>query len=311
MVTLLIIILHDPEKMPELLDAWKKAGVPGVTILQSAGGFHAEDLVKRGGLSGLLRLFEPSDHQQRLLFSLVDDQNILQLAISEAERVVGGFDRPHSGILFTLPVGEVLGLQKWEQEPIDEQNALGVDTPTRDKGAENLLSWYEKEIEEKHGKARLKEWKKKKGQSVSTLIKKSKYKPTIVQVDTSLKELVGRFLDNPEVSLACVINQEERLVGIIDESKAGDMMLVPAMPENFIQNPDEFDQAIKYARLDPDSHVSSVMDASVFVTEKDTLEEAYTAMKTRGLTGIPVVDNHYRVTGYLTLIEVLEAYYGE
>ena len=49
-LTLLIVILHDLDKLPELLGAWKEANVPGVTILQSAGGFHAEKLARRGGL---------------------------------------------------------------------------------------------------------------------------------------------------------------------------------------------------------------------------------------------------------------------
>jgi hypothetical protein len=35
-IALLIVILHDLDRLPDLLDAWKKANAPGVTILQNA-----------------------------------------------------------------------------------------------------------------------------------------------------------------------------------------------------------------------------------------------------------------------------------
>ena len=106
MLTLVIVILHNLDLLPNLLEAWKQAGIPGVTILPSTGGFQAAAQFQRGGLASLLKLVDQANPSQRLLFSLVDNENTLAIAISEAERVVGGFDRPHSGILFTLPVGK-------------------------------------------------------------------------------------------------------------------------------------------------------------------------------------------------------------
>ena len=88
MLTLVVVILHNLDYLPVLLEAWKKAKVPGVTILQSAGGFQAEELAKRSGLAGLLSLFEANTASQRMIFSLIDDPDILEVAISEADRVV-------------------------------------------------------------------------------------------------------------------------------------------------------------------------------------------------------------------------------
>ncbi len=310
MITLLVVILHDLEKLPTLLDAWKKASVPGVTILQSAGGFHAETLVKRGGLNSLLQLFEQGKGQQRLLFCLVDDPEILQVAVAEADRVVGGFDRPHSGILFTLPIGEALGLQKWEQqEETDDINL--ADLPTADKGAENLSRWLEKEIEEQQGRKALKDWKAKRSKNIRAAIKQPGLTPIIVHVDTPVSQVVKQFVANPQVSLACVINAEERLVGLVEEKRLGEMMLIPAMPDQFIQDPEGYEQALKYAKMKPERPVSEVMVEAAFVSEEGTLEDAYIAMRTRQLEALPVVNKHYRVTGYITLTEVLGVYFGE
>ena len=122
MTTALYVILHDPELMPKLLKAWKKAGIPGVTIIPSMGGFEAEKHVRRGGLNGLLNLITHDDSSgQHTLMSVIDEPEMLELAISEADRVVKGFDSPNNGILFTLPIGHVLGLNKWRQQSLEEE----------------------------------------------------------------------------------------------------------------------------------------------------------------------------------------------
>ena len=56
--TLLIIILHDADHLPDLLNAWRRVGVPGATILPSAGGHDTEKSARRGGLSSFLNLFD-------------------------------------------------------------------------------------------------------------------------------------------------------------------------------------------------------------------------------------------------------------
>jgi len=305
LITLLIVILHDLDRLPELLEAWKRANVPGVTILQSAGGFHAEKLVKRSGLGGLLQLFEQTSAQQRLLFCLIDDPDILKLAIAEADRVVGGFDRPHSGILFTLPVGEVLGLQKWEQADIEIDN---LDVPT-DKSAANLRMWIEKEIEERHGAKALKEWKVKRQKRITAVNNKPHLTPTIVRVETPIKDVLSAFLDNPRIPVACVVNAEERLVGLIDKKKLGEMVLIPTMPDQFIQDPDGYEKALKYAKMDSSYPASEIMGKAVFVTEDGTLEQAYLAMRSNKLEGLPVVNKEYRVTGFVTLTELLAYFF--
>ena len=53
MTNLLIVILDDLTCMPDLLQAWRKIGLPGVTILESTGAYRVETWLSQIGLRGL------------------------------------------------------------------------------------------------------------------------------------------------------------------------------------------------------------------------------------------------------------------
>jgi len=313
MYTLLVVILHNLDNLPELLEAWKQVGIPGVTLLPSQGGFQAVSQIQRGGLANLLNLVEQASPNQRVVFSLVDNKETLSIAISEAERVVGGFDRPHSGILFTLEVGDALGLRKWgETRRLEEEARLVArEKKQSDKGRDNLLGWFEEEVRSLHGEQTLTTWRKKRHKLVSTTFKQFLNEPTVVTVDNDLKEVMAAFLSNPHVPIACVVNRAGRLVGIIRQQTFAEMMLVPAMPEDFIQKPEQYEKAIAYARMDPEERAFDIMEDPIFILNEDTLEEAFLAFQEHQATGLPVVNKHYRVAHYLTLTELLMEYFGE
>ncbi len=300
MLTLLIVILHDTTCLPELLASWKKIGVPGVTIMESVGGFQAENLLKRSGLSALLTLFDQSTEKQRFIVALINNQNTLDQAVSEADRVVGGFDRPNSGILFTLPVGQALGLKKRRQIDPDK-----IDTKAPDKPSDNLLSWYEEEIREKYGNKVVANWDAQRKQKVSQFVKDSKLKANMILVDAKLDIIISAFKGNPNVPLACVINSEERLVGLIDAAQLVEMKLIPTMPQHFIQNPEGYEKALSYARKYPEYLASDIMKDPVYVMNDGTLEEAFLAFNSSKLTCLPIVNKHYRVKGIINLLDLL------
>lgn len=313
MHTLLIVILHNLELLPELLDAWKKVGIPGITLLPSLGGFEAVSQLQRSGLSGLLSVFEQSSPKQRTILSLIDNEETLSIAISEAERVVGGFDRPHTGILFTLPVGQALGLQKWgtDHQPAKAVNETGREKKSLDRGAANLLGWFEEEVRELYGKKTLAGWRKTRNLHVATVFKNLLNQPTVVSVDSPIRDVLSAFLSNPHVPVVCVINQEERLVGMIKEEWFAEMLLIPAMPENFIQDPDQYEKALAYARMKPDQKAFDIMIDPDFISHECTLEEAFLEMQRKTVIGLPLVNKHYRVVGYLSLLELLGIYFNQ
>ncbi|MEN8243228.1 MAG: CBS domain-containing protein [Chloroflexota bacterium] len=311
MLKLVLVILHNLDYLPELLDAWKNAKVPGVTILQSAGGFQAEELAQKSGLAGLLSLFEADTASQRMIFSLIDDPEILEVAISEADRVVRGFDTPHSGILFTIDVGQALGLNKWSPTPQDDIASRLPTKENEEKGISNLVSWYDEEIKNLYGEPTLKAWKAKKKYSVSKVIQSSKLKSPVVHLDTPIKEVLAASLEDPLCDLVCVINTEDRLVGVIRDDILAEVMLVPTMPDSFIQDPEKYEQVLKFAQISGERPAAEVMSDPVFVNSSSTVEEAFIKMKELKLPGLPVVNKHYRVIGYITMAQILALYFPQ
>ena len=111
---LVVLVLDDPDRCPDVLDAWEAAGAPGVTILDSSGlgrlrraGIR-DDLPLMPSLSDMFRRQE--DHH-RTLFS-EKDQSQADAIAQATQAVVGGLDRGHTGLLFVVPVSQVYGLDK-------------------------------------------------------------------------------------------------------------------------------------------------------------------------------------------------------
>jgi CBS domain-containing protein len=298
--TLLVVILHDADRLPELLRAWRKSGVPGATILPSAGSYVAENWVKRSGLTSFLSLFDQNKLQQRTLLSLIDSPEILDIAIAEADRVVKGFDSPNSGILFTAPVGNVLGLKKWSQpQPEKLETELKPSEPSR------LMQWFEEDVKERYGDLTLIDWTQQRNTPISEILQLLDLKPTIVKVDTSLLEVIARLQANPGMPAACVINNEDRLVGVIPLKGLADVMMAPVMPEAYINDPGGYEKALDFANINQQHIAAAIMSDPVFVIEDETLEQTYRKMKERKLSGVPVVDKLYRMKGFVTLLGLM------
>ena len=304
-VTLLIVILHNADALPEMLRTWRRVGVPGSTILPSAGSYVAENWVKRSGLSSFLSIFDQGKLQQRTLLSLIDDPDILEIAIAEADRVVKGFDHPNSGILFTIPIGRVLGLKKWDQ--FAKEVEAEPEPEPEDQGQSRLMQWFEEDVKERYGEEALMDWSQQKNTTVSEIFDQLSLQPTTVRVDTSLIDVVQQLQANPGMPAACVINKEERLVGVIPLKGLADVMMASVMPEAYINDPDGYEKALNFANVNQLPVAAAIMIDPVYVIENETLEQTYQRMREWNLSGLPVLDRLYRVKGFITMLGLMAA----
>ncbi len=117
MAYLVVLVLDDPDRCIDVLDAWEAAGAPGVTILDSSG----LGRVRRAGMRddlplmpSLSDLFRREENRHLTLFSVVKDQSQVEAIAEATQSVVGELDRGHTGLLFVVPVGQVYGLHKKE-----------------------------------------------------------------------------------------------------------------------------------------------------------------------------------------------------
>jgi nitrogen regulatory protein P-II 1 len=116
MPELVVLVLDDPDKTDEVLNAWLAVGVPGATILDSAGLEHQmgkqsirDDLPLFPSLEDILRSRE---EQHRTLFTIVPDGFDMEALVAATEKITRPLDEPDTGILFVVPVTRAWGLHR-------------------------------------------------------------------------------------------------------------------------------------------------------------------------------------------------------
>ena len=112
--SILVLVLDNTDLEMDILQAWEEAGVPGVTVLDSQGSKRSDD-AGRDDLPlfvSLRSVLSGEESQNRTLFSVIDDDAVLEKAIQAAQSIVGDFQNPHTGILFAMPISRAWGIVK-------------------------------------------------------------------------------------------------------------------------------------------------------------------------------------------------------
>ena len=282
MLYLLILILDDLSFMPDLLQAWRAIGVPGATILESAGAYRAGTWLSRVGLGAFDRLFEAEEVRRRTFLVAIETDELLAQAMAEAERVVGGFDRPNSGLLLVLPVAHVRGLHKTQPKPRRERLPPAVRP----------------------------DWVVRRGTPVEIVAETLNLEPTIVRLDTPLDEVAQAMLAHPRVHMVCVVNDDGRLVGVLDLLTLADDFFFRIMPEEFLSEITDLEHAMRFAEMSGMRTAGDAMHEPVWVKRGQTVKDAFKRMHEHHLPGLPVVDDRYHVVGYISLLELMAVCLG-
>ncbi len=279
MAYLIILFLDDIDKLPDILDAWHAIGVPGTTILQSTGAHRTRTWLSQVGLGALDRLFDTDQIRRRTLLAAFDDEVLKDKAIGEAERVMGGFDRPNSGLLLVVPVLQVLGLQKHSPVAVPETLPEAV-----------YPDWYINRLT-----------------SVEEVLDILDLEPTIVRSDSPLDEVAAAMLAQPRTHIACVVNEDERLIGIIGLRSLADDLFFHIMPEEFMSDVHDLESVLEFANKTRMRTAADAMRPPMWVKREELVKDAFERMHDQKLSGLPVVDDRYRVVGYINLIELMAA----
>lgn len=287
MAQLLVVILHEPSQLSALLDAWHNIGVPGITILESAGGYRTKNWLQEMGLGALSKLFSSEAAQSKTLLTVIEDDEMLERAIVEAQRVIGDFFQPGSGLLFVVPVTRAIGImtpkaRKERETPLPEPLLLPeviteIELVTRDT-------------------------------PVSVINEILKLKPVIVQSDQPLIEVARAMEQSPSVYVACVVNEQQRLVGLLPLQTLVDDLFMIVVPEEFLSEARDLEDALHFAQLSSTRTAGDAMIPAVWVKNEETLKQAFRKMHENQLSGIPIVNDRYEVTGYINLLELLAIY---
>lgn len=115
MFYMLMYVSKDIAGAEEMLNVWVKAGIEGVTIVESAGmqqainqGFR-EDF---GLFVSMRKLMQSQEIHHRTLFSVVRGEDQLKTIVTATEAHIGDWSHPDVGVLFVLPVAYAYGMDK-------------------------------------------------------------------------------------------------------------------------------------------------------------------------------------------------------
>lgn len=278
-IYLLIVILDDLGRLADLLAAWRAIGLPGATILQSVGSHRAHSWLSKVGLGAVDRLFESEEVRRRTLLMAVEGDDALAKAVGEAERAVEGFERPDSGLLLVLPVAEVRGIHKVKAQI--EPDALPP--------------------------AVRPDWIVRRDMPVEQVVPLLDLEPVIVGPDTPLEEVAGAMQEHPRVSVSCVVNEEGRLVGLLELGTLADDFFFRIMPEEFLSEVTDLEAVARFAEKSRLRTAADAMGKPAWVKVGETVKDAFKRMHDLKLSGLPVVDSRYHVVGYLSLRDLMAA----
>lgn len=106
---MVLFVLDDPNRLAEVLAAWEKAGITGVTILESTG----MSRMRQRQMIPMRYIWPVVEREvsHLTLLAIVADETHVETCLREAEGVVGDLSEPHTGILAAWPVPIVKGLR--------------------------------------------------------------------------------------------------------------------------------------------------------------------------------------------------------
>ena len=130
----------------------------------------------------------------------------------------------------------------------------------------------------------------------------------VVRADDSLHRLAELAVEHTDCRVLAVVDEDDQLVGLIPVRVLVNDIFLKIVPEEFLGEITDLDEAMKYA-----SHVGArtardIMHEPVAVNYGMTVKDAFRMMHEHRLNGLPILDEEGRVTSYLDQLELLLAW---
>ena len=112
---LVVFILNREESLEQVLEAFVESGVPGATVLDSAGigQLLTSEVPLFAGFGESLKGIKPAN---RVILSVVGSEATVRRLEKLLEEACGDLSVPGNGLLFTVPVDYARGLRPEEAE---------------------------------------------------------------------------------------------------------------------------------------------------------------------------------------------------
>lgn len=116
---LIFFVMHNPDLLEELINAWEAIGIQRATVLFSTG---MRRLKQREGIRddiplmpSLQNFYEPAQTFSRTIFTTIKDETMIDTILAATQQVVGDLSNHETGVLMVIPVVRVYGLEKGDE----------------------------------------------------------------------------------------------------------------------------------------------------------------------------------------------------
>ena len=129
--------------------------------------------------------------------------------------------------------------------------------------------------------------------------------PVVVRTDASLREVAERAVENTGCRVLAVVDEHERLAGVLPVRVLVNDVFLKILPEEFLGEITDLEAALKYADHLRARTAGDVMGEPISVHPDETVRVAFERMHEHKLNGLPMTDRDERVVGYIDQLELL------
>ena len=129
--------------------------------------------------------------------------------------------------------------------------------------------------------------------------------PVVVDVGDSLHHIAEQAVENTACRVIAVVDQGQRLVGVIPVRALVNDIFLKIVPEEFLAEITDYEAVLKYAKHLSARTARDVMLEPVSVRRDETVRDAFERMHGSKLNGLPITDPGGLVTGYVDQLELL------
>lgn len=130
----------------------------------------------------------------------------------------------------------------------------------------------------------------------------------VVSKDTPVRALLHVIDGNRDCQTIAVVDAAGILVGILPVDTVLEDLLLRALPEEFLSDVRDMERVAELMKEQQARSAGDLMHPPVSVEAESTVREAFHAIHRAGVKGLPVVDEHGHVSGYVGLFQLLLAW---
>lgn len=135
--------------------------------------------------------------------------------------------------------------------------------------------------------------------------------PVLVRQTDDLLTVARRAFRHPSTRLLAVVDEADRLVGVIPVLRVVEEVVAHAAPEQLMADVTNIESAVRFGREVGAHTCGDLMSPPVALHRTSTVADAFRAMREHHYSGLPVVDDDGQVIAYIDLLELALRYLEE